>query len=532
MKGSIARLLLLAVALSWQHGTFLVCSGAGPPVSAADSPLRPRSVLHVFRVGAECRDRARDQLSLPHSEPRWIVGQPTVDGGRRSRPGARRVLVIRHSDDRGLCLEALLSAADSPEDQAREGAGRVLSDRESSQAASGRPVQSAQCLGPRLRDPGPGGARTARAGWFRRRVPARAIPTRADQGTGTFRNLSRGLVLLCGWLAAPLAPSASFVNAAVLVALDRARPLGINMDERILTRAIRAIGDQRKPDSSYLYSLSSPLDKAAAKAPINRPAGSLGRSQACNLALRLWGDKRITDEVVKEWLDRLITRNGWLDMGRKRPIPHESFAQVAGYFFYFGHYYGTLCIGQLPEADRVPYRISFGRIWLRLQETRRFVVRLSSVQLSQAVRNRVCAAALECCRKSAIGSCSAGIIRHRIKSSESRLEPSAVELAVDHFFEQRCQRPTPRRSSGFEGSGTSSAEYPHCLTAARRPGRGGWKPTQGRVIVGRIGNPSYGFSWDCRFRIPILGLFPVPACCLPLAGPPRCQVPKERRNLP
>ena len=38
---------------------------------------------------------------------------------------------------------------------------------------------------------------------------------------------------------------------------------------------------------------------------INRPGGSLGRSQACNLALRLYGDERITDDVLKTWLDRL-----------------------------------------------------------------------------------------------------------------------------------------------------------------------------------------------------------------------------------
>jgi hypothetical protein len=42
-----------------------------------------------------------------------------------------------------------------------------------------------------------------------------------------------------------------------------------------------------------------------------KPAvGSLERSQACNLALKLWGDPRITEGVLKEWLDRLITRNG------------------------------------------------------------------------------------------------------------------------------------------------------------------------------------------------------------------------------
>ena len=54
---------------------------------------------------------------------------------------------------------------------------------------------------------------------------------------------------------------------------------------------------------------------------INRPGGSLGRSQACNLALRLYGDERITDDVLKTWLDRLFARNGWLSIGRKRPGP-------------------------------------------------------------------------------------------------------------------------------------------------------------------------------------------------------------------
>ena len=50
--------------------------------------------------------------------------------------------------------------------------------------------------------------------------------------------------------------------------------------------------------------------------------------------------------------DRLISRNLWLDLGRKRPVPHESWFFVAGYFFYFGHYYGAGCIAQLPERLR------------------------------------------------------------------------------------------------------------------------------------------------------------------------------------
>lgn len=183
-----------------------------------------------------------------------------------------------------------------------------------------------------------------------------------------FETVTGGWFYYAAGLQRPMAPSCSFVNAAVLVALHRAKGIGIDMDERVRQRAIESTALQRKPDSSYLYSMDSPLDKAGAMHPINRTAGSLGRSQACNLALRLWGEERITDQVLRDWLDRLVTRNGWLDMGRKRPIPHESHAAVAGYFFYFGHYYAALCIGELPSSDRPFYQDHLARLLMRLQE--------------------------------------------------------------------------------------------------------------------------------------------------------------------
>jgi hypothetical protein len=82
----------------------------------------------------------------------------------------------------------------------------------------------------------------------------------------------------------------------------------------------------------------------------------------------LWGDKRITDEVLTTWLDRLIARNLWLDMARKRPIPHESHFLVAGYFYYFGHYYAARCIDELPGAERPFYQDHLAHLLLPLQE--------------------------------------------------------------------------------------------------------------------------------------------------------------------
>ncbi|HEV3237859.1 MAG TPA: hypothetical protein VGZ25_12770, partial [Gemmataceae bacterium] len=163
----------------------------------------------------------------------------------------------------------------------------------------------------------------------------------------------------------PAASSTSFMNAAVLEALYEAKQIGVPPPEKVTRRAIEATKLQRKPDFTYLY--GTYLWQVPTMG-INLPGGSLGRSQACNLALRLWGDKAVTDEVLKTWLDRLITRNGWLDIGRKRPIPHESFFYVAGYFYYFGHYYAALCIDQLKPEDRPFYQDHLGHILLAVQE--------------------------------------------------------------------------------------------------------------------------------------------------------------------
>ena len=164
----------------------------------------------------------------------------------------------------------------------------------------------------------------------------------------------------------PDSSSTSFMNAAVLVALHEAREIGVEPPARLVKRAVDMTVYQRKPDFSYLYGTylrQRPI------MGINQPGGSLGRSQACNLALRLWGDAKVTDAVMKEWLDRLIVRNGWLDMGRKKPIPHESFFMVAGYFYYFGHYYAALEIEQLPLADRAFYQDHLAHILMNVQET-------------------------------------------------------------------------------------------------------------------------------------------------------------------
>lgn len=157
----------------------------------------------------------------------------------------------------------------------------------------------------------------------------------------------------------------SFTTATVLLALKEARDAGIEVPQRLMDRGLREIHRQQNPNFTYLYSRNW---KWRPTGIINRPAGSLGRSQACNLALRLYGDEKISDEVLTIWLDRLFSRDGWLDIGRKRPVPHEAWFAIAGYFYYYGFYHGSICIELLPPKSRPFYKAHMAHTLMERQE--------------------------------------------------------------------------------------------------------------------------------------------------------------------
>lgn len=162
----------------------------------------------------------------------------------------------------------------------------------------------------------------------------------------------------------PSGSSISFVNATALVALKEAENSGVKVSRKLVNRAVDAIGRQQLPDHSYLY---GEYLKYRPRRGINRPAGSLGRSHACNYALQIWGEA-INQDIHKICLDRLINRNGWLEIARKRPVPHESWFAVAGYFFYYGHLYASFCVETLPQPEKNYYRKKLASILLPLQE--------------------------------------------------------------------------------------------------------------------------------------------------------------------
>lgn len=165
----------------------------------------------------------------------------------------------------------------------------------------------------------------------------------------------------------PTGVPTSFTTATVLLSMDEARKtMGARLDDKLVEHALVSLRRQRTPDFSYLYSLDFVYRP---RVPINRPAGSLARSQVCNAALRVFdGDKLVTDTVLDTWAERFLNREGFLDNGRGRPVPHEAQFQIAGYFYYYGIYYFTESARLLPKEKQAAYARRLAALILMRQQ--------------------------------------------------------------------------------------------------------------------------------------------------------------------
>lgn len=165
----------------------------------------------------------------------------------------------------------------------------------------------------------------------------------------------------------PSGITTSFTSATVLIAMKEGEEaLGLNLNPKVVKSSLDSIERQQFPDKSYAYSHNHRLRP---RVGINRPAGSLARSQACNAALRIHGRQGITDEVIIKWADRFLEREGWLSIARKRPMPHDIHFQISGYFYYYGIYYFTESVRLLPKDLQKPYAEKLAALIMDKQET-------------------------------------------------------------------------------------------------------------------------------------------------------------------
>jgi len=149
----------------------------------------------------------------------------------------------------------------------------------------------------------------------------------------------------------PSGTGMSFTTATVLVALHEARRAGVEVPDRMIERAVKSVRACRKKDGSYLY---GGYLKYRPRMGVNQPKGSSLRTQACNVALHFFKRFKggVTEEDLCDGLRDLEAHHRFAVAGVRRPIPHESWYQVSGYFYLYGHMYAAMVLERLPGADQ------------------------------------------------------------------------------------------------------------------------------------------------------------------------------------
>jgi hypothetical protein len=147
----------------------------------------------------------------------------------------------------------------------------------------------------------------------------------------------------------PALGATSFGTAAGLVALWEARKSGLDVPQRLIDMSLRRVRECRRPDGLYMYDADS---KYIPGLPANRPRGAIGRTQPSNYALWLWSFEGIGQEQSLQGLEMFFNEHEYLEMGRKRPFPHEAWYQTSGYYYYFDHYYAARLIERIDPAKQ------------------------------------------------------------------------------------------------------------------------------------------------------------------------------------
>jgi len=159
----------------------------------------------------------------------------------------------------------------------------------------------------------------------------------------------------------------SFGSATAVLALVDARRAGLAIDEAALHAGVRAIELCRLPTGAYTYSLEA-FPSPGSLEGIDQLKSSLGRTQACNAALRADDSKALDEAALTRDLDAFFEHHRFLQIAKGRPIPHEAYYRVASYFFWYGHWHAALVLDELPAERRAGYADQLARLVLRNQE--------------------------------------------------------------------------------------------------------------------------------------------------------------------
>jgi hypothetical protein len=173
--------------------------------------------------------------------------------------------------------------------------------------------------------------------------------------------LARYQVLDGGWgylsldgpqTARPSWTSMSFTTATIMVGLERVVRAGVDVPEAMSKKALDSIARCRTPSGSFTYGEIWNMGPAAG---INQIKGSACRTPACQLALEAFGREVPVADHRRSLEDLLIKHARMQLLSLRRPIPHESWYSISGYFYLYGHAYAAYVLEGLPDADQARY---------------------------------------------------------------------------------------------------------------------------------------------------------------------------------
>lgn len=186
-------------------------------------------------------------------------------------------------------------------------------------------------------------------------------PRLPDAARRAMKSLERYATYVGGWnyydfhshTQQPSMGPTSFGTAAGLVALYEAKQAHVEFPPKLAEMAVRRVEESRLPNGFYLYGSDY---KYIPRIPANMERGAVGRTQPCNYVLWLWKSPKVTQPAIRFGLDAMIKDHAFLDMGRLRPVPHQSWYQTSGYYYYFDHYYAARLVTEaVPEDARAAY---------------------------------------------------------------------------------------------------------------------------------------------------------------------------------
>jgi hypothetical protein len=144
--------------------------------------------------------------------------------------------------------------------------------------------------------------------------------------------------------------STSFTTATVLIGIDRVQKQGFQAPPKVVEKATKLLASNQIPEGSYLYGRYL---WTRPRMGINLPEGSACRTPGNDYALELFGKVPKRGAYV-ESIENLVTKYvGFQQIAVHRPIPHEAWYNISGYFYLYGFYYAAVVLNEkLPEAEQ------------------------------------------------------------------------------------------------------------------------------------------------------------------------------------